>query len=206
MNIDKAQLKVLIANDFGADLEDRLEGEQKTAYELGGGASALKQASTKVVRDLVAHVEKSFNDGEIKDGMDAPSVVQLIKKYLARVGDYLSHLSDVEMQKSIAQAGRVDGIRSAMKVIEKTRNDEIEKIKVFNTVASSSDADTDLRTIASFARAEHGTVSDRRQEQEKKLDEDIVSETSVSEEIHVKTSNGRKKKVPKKSNKQQQVQ
>ena len=112
MNLDKAQLKIAVANNLGADMEDRLEGEMKAAHELAGAAQALRQVAKKVPADLIAKLEADQEEGDkaIKDGLEAHLVVQLIKQWLTRAGDYLGHMADVEQQKAVAQGGRAAAV------------------------------------------------------------------------------------------------
>lgn len=163
MNLEKSNLKILLANSFGADLEDRMEGEQRAAYELGGASDALRQAATRVPRDLCAKVDVALKEGEIKDGLEALQVASLIKKFLSKTGDFLNHLADVEHQKSIVQLGRVDGLKQAMKLIQDTRDQEAKKVQTFMEVAASDDEEVlTNRTSGSIARAEKGSASDRK--------------------------------------------
>jgi len=167
MNIEKAQMKTLIANDLGASVEDRLEGSAKTAHELSGAASALKQASRKVPTDLAA---KADNDESFKDGMEGSEVRALVKKYLGRVGEYLSHLSDVEQQKAIIQGGRSDGLREAMDIIKKMRDNEAKKINAILSmiekpaVVPSEENDMAPRTTSEMAKVANGSLAERRAE------------------------------------------
>lgn len=168
MNPDKAKLKMMMANEFGADLEDRLEGERKAANELAGGAHALRQASKKVPNDLLPFVEKDLTEKIITDSMEAHLVAQLIKKYLTRVGDFLNHLADVEQQKAVAQGGRVDGMATAMGLIKKVRDTETLKLQQFLALAEqaeTTDGDLELRTAGAIARAEHGSAADRKEQE-----------------------------------------
>lgn len=165
MTINKAQLKILIANDIGATIEDRLEGERKAQYELQGAAHALKQASQKVPSDLIAKLEREQADGVnvIVDGLEAHHVVGLIKLWLTKVGDYLSHLSDVEQQKAIIQGGRAAGLEVATGIVKKMRDDTEQRLREI-MAAADSDAPPPIepRSEAEQARAAHGTLAERR--------------------------------------------
>lgn len=163
---DKIQLTIALATELGADLEDRLEGERKAVSELTGAHQALKQASKKVPVDLVAVLEASLAKGEeIKDGMESVEVAQLVRKYLTRVGDYLSHLADVEQQKAVIEGGRVAGLEDAMKVIQRRRDDETLKLQRMVEAAKQIQNDEVVagpRSSGEAARAEHGTAAERR--------------------------------------------
>jgi len=161
MNLEKSQLKMQLANNLGADIEDRVEGELKAANELQGAAQALKQAAIKVPRDLAAKIDTALAEGEIKD-MGALEVAEFAKKYLTKAGDFLMHLSEVENQKAVAQRGRVDGLRYAMETVQKMRDTEAERIDlVLRAMEEEGEAP---RTEASAARKAHGSAADRKAE------------------------------------------
>ena len=163
MNINKTMLIADVANDLGADLEDRVESERKTANELVGAAAALKQASIKVPRDLAA---RANDDTNIKDGMAEHEVRKMVKEYLTRAGDFLQHLSMVEQQKATTQGGIVDGLTQAMSLIQKRRDVETAKLKRMIALAEQEDTSTPgaerPRTAAEAARSEHGSAADRK--------------------------------------------
>ena len=166
MSIDKAQLKILITNNLGATIEDRLEGERKAMHELTGAAVALKQAAQKVPRDLIAKLEREQEEGTnvIKDGLEGHKVVGLIKLWLTKASDYLGHLADVEQQKAIVQGGRAAGLEEAMGIVKKERDDTAQRLA---ELAAAADADApppvaDQRSAAAQARAEHGSLAERR--------------------------------------------
>lgn len=165
MNLDKAQFKIAVANNLGADMEDRLGGEQKAASELAGAAQALRQAAKKVPADLIAKLETE-QEGEkaIKDGLEAPLVVQLIKQWLTRASDYLGHMADVEQQKAVAQGGRAAGLQDAMKIVQKMRDEETHKLQTFMELSAKGE-DAVLaapRTPGEASRLEHGKAADRK--------------------------------------------
>jgi len=164
MNIEKANLKVLVANSIGADIEDRVEGEQKAAYEQAGAAEALRQAASKIPRDLSAKVDRSLKEGEIKESLEAMEVAALVKLYLSKVGVFLLHLAEVEHQKSTLQLGRVRGLKQAMEIVQTTRDQEVQKIKALEETALESGGDErlDLRTAGSAARNSCGSAADRK--------------------------------------------
>jgi hypothetical protein len=125
MNIDKAHMKVAVATDIGADIEDRMEGELRAAQELEGASKALEGAAKKVTVDVAAKVDIALDEGtEIRDGMTSLEVAEVIKKYVTKAGHYLLHLSDVAKQKSAAQRSRADGLRDAMDAVAEGKRAE----------------------------------------------------------------------------------
>lgn len=182
MNLEKANLKILVANHLGADIEDRVEGEQKAAHEMNGASDALRQAALKVPRDLAAQLDTALKEDQIPASMDSLQVVEFTKKYLAKVGDFLRHLSEVEQQKAMMQLGRVDGLRQAMEVIKKTRDQEALKVKAHEE-EDSTDGGNGARTSGAAARKERGSVADRRSAEAPK-----AVATSASKEADMKAA------------------
>ena len=170
MNLDKAQLKIAVANNLGADMEDRLEGEMKAAHELAGAAQALRQVAKKVPADLIAKLEADQEEGDkaIKDGLEAHLVVQLIKQWLTRAGDYIAHMADVEQQKAVAQGGRAAGLQDAMKLVKKMKDEETQKLQTFMELSAKGEEAvlTAPRTAGEVARLEHGKAADRKEAEE----------------------------------------
>lgn len=161
MNLEKANLKILVANNLGADIEDRVDGEQQAANEMKGAAEALRQAALKVPRDLAAQLDTALKEDQIPSGLDALQVAEFAKKYLAKAGDFLRHLAEVEQQKAVMQLGRVAGLQQAMEVIKKTRDQEAQKVKAHEE-EDSEDGGNGVRTSGGAARKERGSVADRR--------------------------------------------
>lgn len=166
MSIEKSKLKMLIANNLGADIEDGMEGQLKSAHELDGAANALKQAAKKVPHDLAARVDQELEEGKIKEGMTPPQVAQFAKQYLTRVGDFLAHLGDVAQQKAITLHGRVDGMKDAMKIVQNMHDSESAKILALSQM--SEEALVQPRTASAMAKAEHGSAVDRKAAASKK--------------------------------------
>jgi hypothetical protein len=170
MNIDKAHMKVAVATDIGADIEDRMDGELRAAQELEGAAKALEGAAKKVTVDVAAKVDIALKEGtEIRDGMTTLEVAEVIKKYVTKAGHYLLHLSDVAKHKSAAQRSRADGLRDAMDAVLKLREKEQQKIEGFLKLVEQAEAEGDgeivpevPRTPAEAARMQRGSIADRR--------------------------------------------
>lgn len=162
MNIEKAKLKMLIANDLGADLEDRLDGERRTANELAGAASGLKQAAIKIQAQLAARADE---DEVCRDGMEEHEVRKIVKQYITRACDFMNHLGAVEEQKAIAQGGRVEGIQQAMELVQKVRDTEAKNIQRLIAAVEATEAE-EIRTPSEAAKAAHGGAADRKAEAE----------------------------------------
>jgi len=158
----KSELKILIASELGADIEDGYEGQLKAAHELHGGADALKQASVKVPATFIARINKDLDEGKIGD-MTALEAAEYIKKYLARVGDYLGHLADVMSGNAVSQFGRAEGMKTAMGIVEKMRREENEKL-----LRVIEEGDARPKPAVNRARKKRGSARERKAAEKKK--------------------------------------
>ena len=179
MNPEKSQFKILVVNEIGNKVEDKYESELKSTHELAGGAEALRQAAIKVPAAFAAKIDAELEEGKIDEGMLPQHVAQYAKKYLARVGDFLRHLADVEQQKATSQGGRTAAIRDIIdNVLSKMREEESKKLQQAIEVVKEEEVldveekkeeqnpepsvEKPARTVAEAARAEHGSLADRR--------------------------------------------
>ena len=168
MNLEKSKLKVLILNNLGADIEDKLDSEVKTTYELLGGSDALKQAAYKIPRDLAAKLDKAIKENELAETYTTLEAAELVKKYLTKVQDYLLHIAETEKFKSTTQKGCVNGLRSAMDIVQKQKLDEAKKIEQILSILDNKDETilpgTDIRTSNEMAIVANGTLEERREQ------------------------------------------
>ena len=170
MNPHKAQMKISIANEIGADIEDQYEGQLKAAHEAAGSTAALRQAAQKIPAALIGEVDKDLKAGKIEDGLDAVRVGDLLRRWLTRVGDFLDHLADVEQQKAVAAGGRADGMKDAVELIAKMRRAEVVKLETSLELVKDGEggtpADDAPRSAAEAARQANGTLEERRKKAE----------------------------------------
>lgn len=159
-NPQKSQLKMLIAHELGADIEDAYEREMAAAHQLEGGVEALKQAALKVPSELAKRVDQELGEGEsFKDGMSRLEVAELVKKYLARAGVFLAHLATNESTKIAPQRGKAEGMKSAVELIAKAR--EAESVKLQEALALVEEGPRPVPAM-NAARAERGSAAERR--------------------------------------------
>jgi len=155
MSIEKSELKILIAQNLGADIEDRLESAKRSVHHLEGGAEALRQAAIAVPAGVIAKIDILFNEGNIKEGMTALEVYEKLKKYVSKCGDFLSHLSENEKSKINMQQGEVNGIQVAMRIVKDMYDKEIASVQAVKDhldAIASGDEEAILRSSRGAAR------------------------------------------------------
>jgi hypothetical protein len=193
VNLEKSQLKIQLANNLGADIEDRLAGEQRAVHELEGANDALRQAAVKVPQDLAAKVDTALAEGELKD-MTALEASEFAKKYLTKAGDYLMHLATMEKSKAEAQKARVQGLEFAMDTVKELRDAEVDRMQgVLNAIEEDEDPP---RTEAELARKAHGSLAERRADAKAKKAEAPRPKKKIPKD---KTARKARKRSPKRA-------
>jgi len=129
MSLEKSELKVLIANNLGAEIEDQYDESVRLAYGLEEAAKIIKQAAKSLVVQLCKAVEEDIASGTISDQLPALKVAELVKKYIIRSGMLLDNIADTKKQLSIARHGEATGLKIAMGVVSRSCDKELEKIK-----------------------------------------------------------------------------
>lgn len=127
MSIEKSELKALIANNLGADFEDRVEALQRQFHQQTGAVQALDQAGTKIPVQVSAKIKTILDEGGIKDGMTPQQVAEFAIKQVMRCGDFLRHLAEQEKKKQVILGGKVEGLKEAMQMVLKMKTDELDK-------------------------------------------------------------------------------
>jgi hypothetical protein len=150
MAIEKAEIKILTANDIGADIEDMLSQAQKAEHMHEGAKLALGDAAKKV-NALAEHFRKSVEDGELKlEELDAPEKIDgLVRRYIARAVGILENLQSGFQNSQIASAGMVAAYKNAMKAPMKIMEAERRKLEALKSALEeqqkTGDPDVDLR-------------------------------------------------------------
>jgi hypothetical protein len=229
MSIDKSELKILIVNNIGADIEDQLESSKRTVHQLEGAVAALSQAATAVPLGINAKIDKIFEEGVIKDDMPALQVYTLLKKYVTKCGDFLQHLSEVEKLKVTSQSGEVRGIEFSLGLIKKIKDAEIKKVEALAEFLGSEEKNvSNAKGRPVGAHPGRSSLSDRRAEAKRLKDEerlkafeekakeetkddskvdtvgttaDVVKDASETSNVEAETKEEPKKKVRQRSRK-----
>lgn len=180
MSVEKSELKALVYNNLGSDFEDKVEAFTRDLHRTEGAAAALNAAAEKVPFAISAKIKQALEAGEIKD-CSALQVAEYAMKQVMKCADFLKHLADVQKAQIPIQGGRIEGLKEAMLMVGKAREDELAKAEAARSIpravgenrpigVAPGPSQASLRklkaaedkTAEEKARAEHGTLAERR--------------------------------------------
>ena len=130
MGIDKSEIKILTANNIGADLEDMQEAAQRAEYTHEGARKALAEAGVKVAQ-LAGHIERDLEEGKIDvaELKEPLGIERLLKRYLGKAIGVLDNLHEGAKIAHATSAGMASAYKKSMGVSKKVKDDEIAKVK-----------------------------------------------------------------------------
>lgn len=166
--IEKAEIKILTANNIGADIEDMLEQAKKAEHMHEGGKIALADAAKKV-NALTELFVRSVKEGEIdlSKNMEPEQIEGLVKRWINRCVGLLENLMLVSQNAQLSSAGMVAAYKNAMKAPMKVMEAERKKMEAVKAAIEeqqkTGDPDLDIRTIARAVGEHPGDpLADRR--------------------------------------------
>ncbi len=128
MTVEKSQLRALMAESFGRDLEQDLEGAQVRVYKLQGAHEAVSQAA-KAVSDLSVKVRDELYEGKIS--FDPEDELAVAKFVVGRVQDAVAKLKELAenaKNQAIKADGERAGLERAVEKLKSVRDTEQNKI------------------------------------------------------------------------------
>jgi len=130
MSIDKAEVKILTANEIGASLEDMLEEAQKNEHMYAGAKEALGHAY-KNIGQLTEVLKNEIEEGTIKLGeLREPEQIEgLVRKFIARAMNVVESMQLHAQSSQIGAAGMVAAFTKAMGVPKKVMDVERGKLE-----------------------------------------------------------------------------
>lgn len=179
MSLEKAELKIAIATDIGATIEDAYDAAKIETYRFEGGVQALIKA-VKACEELATHVDKDLDEGLY--GLD---VAERIKRYTERAAGACRNLVRQAENGHVAASGKVLAYENAVKLVDKYRKTEQLKVAAAKVAQTNAEAPEDaLRPIAA-----QQTVKQQRLAEAAAIiaaaDETEVAEVSVPEVAEV---------------------
>ena len=123
MNPEKAQLKIAIINDLGADMEDLMESSQRRAYALEGAGEWMG----KVHQGLVALSARVDDDRE--NGRCTQDQATYAKKFLAMAMTSATDLTKQAVTAKLGQEGVAEGIKRCVEIAKKKQDRERLKLE-----------------------------------------------------------------------------
>lgn len=123
MNIEKAELKMLLAQQFARDLEELETGTKRDVHRLEGTLSALKQAATALDGHRAYYQEQTDNDE-----LTGPECT-LAMRVISRCVGGLQNLQDKSQLALTLKQGELQGMRRSIDALEKTFTAEAAKVR-----------------------------------------------------------------------------
>jgi len=123
VNVEKAELKILVATDIGASIEDSFEAAKKEMCRQEGAVGAFVQAA-KACEQLCEHVDKDVEEGKI----ESLEVAVVVKRWITRTADIQRNLQRRAENLGMAAAGKVSALEQTVALVSKYR--QIEEVKL----------------------------------------------------------------------------
>jgi len=121
MSLEKAELKILILNDLGCDIEDMSESLQRECHQQEGATVALREA-TKAILGLQALVDEDVDKGRY----DIEAAAR-VKAYVARAASQCEDMSKAAFTKRMVSEGRHQGVAQVVGLLKKKA--QVESLK-----------------------------------------------------------------------------
>ena len=113
MSIEKMQIKALMADSMGREVEEDVATAQVKVHKLQGAHDALQQAA-KLVSEMSARTVDEFKEGKISiDPTDTIAVAKLVVAKQQEIVARLKEMSDIAKVSAI----KADGERAAFDLI-----------------------------------------------------------------------------------------
>lgn len=123
----KAEVKKGSYAEVGAKLDDMRESCEKDVRRYEGAISALAEAAKRVT-DLLAHVDKDFDDGKLVL-QDANQTRAMIKRWIQRCSGVCENLKDAAVTKQLQATGKVASLEQSIRFVKTLYDAEVGKIK-----------------------------------------------------------------------------
>lgn len=123
MSAEKSDIKINVANDLGARIEDMLEAARAEVVRYEGASMALSQAGKACV-GMMAHVDKDLSDGSY----DIPTGT-CVKRYIERCANSAAGLQAQAENARVMALGKIQALTAGVGILDKYREEEASKAK-----------------------------------------------------------------------------
>jgi len=135
MSLEKSELKIAVATDIGASIEDSYEAAKKEMYRQEGAVTSFGQAA-KACEMLCEVVNKDLDEGRVPSMEHA----EMIKLWITRAANAQRNLARNAENMGMSACGKVSALEGAVALISKYR--QVEQLKIAAArLASPSDPD-----------------------------------------------------------------
>ena len=184
MNVDKAELKIAVATDIGASIEDTFEAAKKDMYRQEGAINAYSQAA-KACELLCEHVNKDLEEGKI----ESLETADLVKHWLTRAANAQRTLVRNAENLGMAASGRVAGLEQTVELVRKYRDAEKLKIAAAKLVSPQDPAVVDL-SRPGLSIKERRLLEEKQVEMISAAPEKVLSTEAFAATIPAASANG----------------
>ena len=160
MSIEKAELKILIATDIGASIEDSLEAAKKDMYRQEGAVTSFGQAA-KACEMLCEVVNKDLDEGRVA----SMELAEAIKLWLTRAANAQRNLARNAENGGMSAGGKVAALEGAIALIAKYR--QVEQLKIAQARVAVPEAPQSGETGVHAARFPSMSIKERRLAEER---------------------------------------
>jgi len=122
MNVQKSEMKMMLAQDIGKQFEEREKGLWSEAHRLEGANGALKQGAEKL-ESLKVFYNKEVDEDRLEE-KDLAGILRAID----RCQGVLINLAELAHAQKLVKQGEAQGAKTALDMIEKIYEDERTKI------------------------------------------------------------------------------
>ena len=193
MNPLKSEVKILVAENIGREMEGFAEGAQKQVHMQQGAKEGLEHAAQKVA-ELLEHIDKDFDNGGLEGFKNPLKVMEYAKRYIKRSIGVIDNLARVAEISKIKYGGKEKGFSEAAAHINKLWKEEKTKLENFAKMLEQSESGEVI------AEGKFQTVKQKRQAEKEKEEQRIANEKKEvkEEEPKEKPKKEIKEKSPKK--------
>jgi len=148
MNLAKAELKMLVAEQFGKDLFEQMNSAEDRVQQFRGALTAYKQAED-AINAVSQVITQEAKDGKIDiDSGDPMEVAKYAVAKLMSAARAIHDLGENSVSSTIRAEGIVSGLEQAAKQARKMFDEEAGKAAaVRNAIGDGSDTESDEKIV-----------------------------------------------------------
>lgn len=135
MSLEKARLKIAVAEHIGLKHEDRLEAATAEVHRYEGAAGGVKQAGEAIERLLVQFTSDA-DDGKIDDIAGEEhrlKIAELVSKWMKRAIGTCIALGDVASSSRLKAMGKVEALEQARHDVKNLIDEEEAKAQAIES-------------------------------------------------------------------------
>jgi len=193
MNVEKSEIKMLVAKELGKKLSEMKEAAGKDLHRNEGAAGALKQGFEKL------EVHKGFYKKELMEDQISPEEHAQIMTVIARCQGILTNLSDAAVISKFIKQGEVLAYSKSNSIISSIHESERSKLEELYRAIENGEVVLEDGTVRPESVSQGNSVLDDLNQRridaaaKKNVDKDIPKKEVIEKAAPKKR--GRKKKV-----------